>query len=119
MGCKTLYKPEYAEQAEKLCLLGATDDDLADFFGVVVKTIGRWKHAQPDFVAALRRGKTDADIKVAQSLYDKAMSGDTTACIFWLKNRRTGHWRDKREHDVQGKMTLQIVTFDEATTQDE
>ena len=25
---------------------------------------------------------------------------DTTACIFWLKNRQREHWRDKTEHDV-------------------
>lgn len=28
------YKPEYAEQARKLCLLGATDQEIADFFEV-------------------------------------------------------------------------------------
>lgn len=28
---------------------------------------------------------------------------DTTAQIFWLKNRKTAEWRDKREYDIGGK----------------
>jgi hypothetical protein len=31
-GRPTKYKEEYNEQAYKLCLLGATDKELADFF---------------------------------------------------------------------------------------
>lgn len=32
-GRPSLFRPEYVEQARKLCLLGATDRELADFFG--------------------------------------------------------------------------------------
>ncbi|SDY78195.1 hypothetical protein [Nitrosomonas sp. Nm33] len=38
-GRPTSYRPEYAEQAYKLCLLGATDKQLAEFFNVVESTI--------------------------------------------------------------------------------
>jgi hypothetical protein len=31
-GRPSLYRDEFAEQARKLCLLGATDRDLAEFF---------------------------------------------------------------------------------------
>jgi hypothetical protein len=37
-GRPTLYKPEYAEQARKLCQLGATNPNLADFFNVSRRT---------------------------------------------------------------------------------
>jgi hypothetical protein len=36
------YDPEVAYQARKLCQLGATDIELADFFGVCRDTIYRW-----------------------------------------------------------------------------
>lgn len=65
----TLYKPEYAERAQKLCLLGATDATLGAFFGVCRETILNWKKQYPEFKDALSRGKKIADIEVAASLY--------------------------------------------------
>lgn len=120
------YQKEYAEQAYKLCLLGATDERIADFFGVNVLTVHRWKKDHKEFCNALKAGKDEADAVVAQSLYRRAtgyerktvklaqvdgtftdarevieeVAPDTTACIFWLKNRQREHWRDKTEHDV-------------------
>lgn len=132
-GRPTDYKPEYAAQAEKLCALGATDDELADFFEVCTRTIYRWKHAHDEFCQALKAGKDLADERVERSLYQKATGymfteqqafriksgqyeeevevvdvekhapADTTAAIFWLKNRRKDGWRDKHEHEVSGK----------------
>ncbi|WP_294822650.1 hypothetical protein [uncultured Flavobacterium sp.] len=63
------YKDEYAAQAYKLCLLGATDRELGAFFKVAARTIGRWKKAYADFGVAIARGKQSADMEVAESLY--------------------------------------------------
>ena len=120
------YKPEYAAQAEKLCLLGATDMEMADFFEVSVKTIYNWKANYPEFLHALKVGKETLDDRVERSLYQKAVgykheavkifmpagadspvyapyiehiAPDTTACIFWLKNRRQQQWRDVHKHE--------------------
>lgn len=129
MGRPTDYRPEFVEQGRKLCELGATDQELADFFDVDVRTIYRWKHDHDEFCQALKVGKDVADERVERSLYQKAIgyeqdevkifmpSGagepvyapfrakvapDTTAAIFWLKNRRSAAWRDKTEveHNV-------------------
>jgi hypothetical protein len=130
MGRPTDYKPEYADQARKLCELGATDIDIADFFEVSDRTIYRWQSRHPEFCQALKAGKESADDRVERSLYHKAVgysfdsekvfqhqgeivraktrehvAPDTTAAIFWLKNRRRGEWRDKQdiEHDMTDK----------------
>jgi hypothetical protein len=71
-GKPTLFKPEFTEQVEKLCRLGYTDKDLALFFDVSINTIGNWKKRYPDFFAALRRGKLEADTNVAEALYRNA-----------------------------------------------
>lgn len=48
-GRRPAYKPEYVEQARKLCLLGATDYELADFFGIDTRTIGEWRGEHAEF----------------------------------------------------------------------
>jgi len=98
------FRNEYIKQVFSLCLLGATDKDLATFFEVNEDTINEWKKTKPEFSESLKRGKTLADAKVANALYRKAIGkkgqpGDTTAMIFWLKNRQRDNWRDKQEID--------------------
>lgn len=103
VGRPSLYKPEYADQALRLCLLGATDAELGEFFGVSETTVNNWKQAHPEFLVSLRAGKQDADSQVAKALYDKAKGGDVPAATFWLKNRRARDWRDKQEVEHAGK----------------
>ncbi len=78
IGRPTSYRDEYAKQAEELCQLGATDDELADFFEVHRATIYRWKLDYPDFCDALKTGKNLADERVERSLYQKATGYDVT-----------------------------------------
>ena len=124
-GRPTAFKPEYVEQAKKLAELGATDRELAEFFYVSESTLYLWKHTQPEFSEALKLGKEASDARVVQSLYRRAIGyshdavkimtvdgsvqevpyvehypPDTTAGIFWLKNRDPERWRDKRELEV-------------------
>lgn len=125
MGRPSKFKPEFVGQAQKLAQLGATDREVADFFGVNEATVHRWKHEHPEFCESLKVGKEAADDRVEQSLYRRALGyshdavkimtadgevvheayvehypPDTTAAIFWLKNRRPGAWRDKTEQDL-------------------
>lgn len=71
-GRPTDYSPDYNEQAYKLCLLGATDKDMADFFDVTETTINNWKQEHKEFFESIRAGKTKADLEIAQSLYKSA-----------------------------------------------
>lgn len=132
-GRPSKYKPELDEQAEKLCRLGATDKEIAAFFGVRESTLNNWKLKHPSFVESLKRGKDEVDGLVEQSLFRRAMGyshqsekvfqyqgaivraktvehypPDTTACIFWLKNRQPDSWRDRREEN-QGSDDVQTL----------
>lgn len=124
-GAPTLYKPEYDTQVFKLCLLGATDKEIADIFEVSEDTINEWKKVHPTFSESMKKGKTIADANVAESLYKRACgyehdedkifqyegeaivvptkkhyAPDTAAAFIWLKNR-TGKlqnsWKDRSE----------------------
>jgi hypothetical protein len=111
MARPSTFLPEHAELAHNYCLLGATDADLAGFFGVNVSTIRNWQKQQPAFHQAVRQGKTIADGKVARALYERAIGGDTTACIFWLKNRQKHAWRDSHAIDHTGKVAVDPITL--------
>ena len=118
-----MLKPEFIKEAEEQAKLGATDQELADYFGVDVRTLYRWKNTSAEFRQALKAGKEEADDRVERSLFERALgyerdevdirvvSGeivktpirkfyppDTTAAIFWLKNRKPAEWRDKVEN---------------------
>jgi hypothetical protein len=130
MGRPSDYKPEFCEEARKLCEGGATDIEVADALEISAATLYRWKAKHPEFCEALKAGKTVADERVERSLYAKAtgysfdavkifmpagakepvyapyrehVAPDTTAAIFWLKNRRPDLWRDKHDHEHGGK----------------
>lgn len=72
VGRPTKYKEQYCEQAYKLCLLGATDKELANFFEVNEDTIHEWKKVHPKFSESIKDAKESADAEVAKSLNEKA-----------------------------------------------
>ncbi|SFN24663.1 hypothetical protein [Nitrosomonas communis] len=72
VGRPTLYKEEYAEQAYRMCLLGAIDVELANFFGVNKDTIYEWKKVYSEFSVSIKKGKMIADAEVAFSLFKSA-----------------------------------------------
>lgn len=53
-GRKSLFREEYIQLAENYALLGATDDELADFFGVSKQTLNKWKKDYPEFLDSLK-----------------------------------------------------------------
>lgn len=138
-GRPSKYKPEFAKQAAKLCKLGATDAQLADFFQVSVSTINLWKVEHKEFSESIRVPKAEADERVEQSLYRRAMGyehdevdvkvidkavvltpirkyypPDSTAMIFWLKNRKPAEWREKQEIEHSGGVTVTATPLDQA-----
>lgn len=101
---------------------GLTEADIAHNIGISTQSLWDWKNKHPDVLAALKKGKEVADIRVENALYKRAIgydtieektivgadgvvsqtikqvkhiAPDTTAQIFWLKNRRPELWRDK------------------------
>jgi hypothetical protein len=124
-GRPTLYQERYAEEGRKLCELGATDAQIAKFWGVHVNTVLNWRKAYPEFAREVRLGKMWADALVAEALYHCAIGyshpavkilqhqgkpvvveytkyypPDTRACIFWLTNRQPALWKDVKGREV-------------------
>lgn len=128
VGRPSLWDDKFIEVAKAMARLGAIDMDIANALCCNIRTLHRWKIEHPEFAEALEVGKEDADRIVEQSLYRRAtgytfdsekivtaggtvqrvetmehVPPDTTAAIFWLKNRKGTDWRDTKnlKHDVE------------------
>jgi len=101
---------------------GLTDKQIAHNIGITEQTLNVWKNKYPSLFESLKRGKEVIDRQVENALLKRALGyeyeevkkeesengykitrtikqvvPDTTAQIFWLKNRKPTEWRDKRE----------------------
>ena len=119
---------DYKELLIKLAKYGLTDKQMADVIGVTEQTINNWKLRNADFFESLKENKKIADAQVVKSLFERATgysheedkifndngkplivptvkhyAPDTTAAIFWLKNRDPENWRDKQDLELAGK----------------
>ena len=113
---------------------GLTDEQISRNMGIAYSTFREWKKKYSAFSAVLKRSKDVVDREVENALFKRAMgykydevtyergeevkrvtkevAPDTTAQIFWLKNRKPAEWRDKI--DQQQTVTIQDDGFLEA-----
>lgn len=75
-GRPSKYDGTFAAEAARLCLLGATDAELAEHFGVAESTFYKWKTEFPEFSEAIKRAKTPADAEVAAALFERATGAE-------------------------------------------
>lgn len=109
---------------------GLTDEDIAHNIGITAKTLYEWKKRYGEICEALKSGKEVIDRKVENALLKSALGynyqeevvtnqgevvpirkyekPNTTALIFWLKNRNPKAWRDKQEVEQTGDMNINI-----------
>lgn len=104
---------------------GLTDEQIAKNIGINRTTLYDWKKKEVNIADALKKGKEVIDFEVENALLKKALGytitlnkqkvtkdgdvvditeevhvpPDTTAQIFWLKNRKPNTWKDKVETD--------------------
>lgn len=79
---------------------GLTDEQIAGKMGISASTLYEWQRKYSEISEALKKGKEIVDYEVESALLRKALLGDVTAAIFWLKNRRRDKWRDKPQEHV-------------------
>ena len=74
---------------------GLTDEQIAKEMRIGSRTLYEWKKKYPQIMQALKESKDAADRQVENALFNAALEGNTTAQIFWLKNRKPAQWRDQ------------------------
>lgn len=124
-GAKSGFNALIQSRIASLAHEGKTVEQIADIIGVSKRTIYNWMGAHQDLLHAMRAGRQTADELVEASLFSRAVGyshpetklfqcdgsilsekverhypPDTTAAMFWLRNRQPARWREKTEGDV-------------------
>ncbi|MDF2881524.1 MAG: hypothetical protein K0R54_2081 [Clostridiaceae bacterium] len=114
---------------------GLTEEQIAHNLGIGYSTLKEYKNKYPALLAALKKGKEVIDLEVENALLKRALgykynevtkerdsdgklvvtkevlkevNPDTTAQIFWLKNRKPADWRDKKDIEQTGNMNINL-----------
>lgn len=112
---------------------GLTDEQMAHNIGISTSTLYDWKKKYPELSESLKRGKEVVDRQVENALLKTALGFEyeeetvtntgavvttkkyskpnTTAQIFWLKNRKSNEWRDQ-QHIEQTNRNIEVVVGD-------
>ena len=80
---------------------GLTDEQIAKNMCISPSTLYEWKKKYSEISESLKEGKEIADYLVENALFKNALEGNTTAQIFWLKNRKRDKWRDNPEPEMK------------------
>lgn len=117
---------------------GLTDEQIFKNLGISRDTFYKYKEKYTDFSDALKKGKEVADIEVENALFKRAIGytykevtkevkdidgkkstfikevtkvvpGDVAAQIFWLKNRKSNNWKDKRENENDDTKLIEVL----------
>jgi len=88
---------------------GLTDEQIADNIGVSHRTFERWKSEHSQIRQVIKRGKEHANYAVENALLKKALSGNTTAMIFWLKNNYREKYSDSQKTPLEEQLTKEQI----------
>lgn len=85
---------EQRSKVKMLVAVGTPQEIIAQMLGFSVDTLTRHFRHELDI------GKAEANARIAGVLFNKAMKGDTTAAIFWMKTQ--GRWSEKVDMQHSG-----------------
>lgn len=134
---KEWLEPEGLLKIEGWARDGLTDEQIANNIGISVSCLNNWKNKYVEILKSLKKGKEVVDRQVENALLKRALgyeytettreyipeldemkttkkvtkqvAPDTTAQIFWLKNRKPDKWRDKLNRDCSNEDEMEGV----------
>lgn len=128
-------EPEGLLKLEGWARDGLTDEQISSNMGITTSTLYVWKNKYSEISEALKRGKEVVDRQVENALLKRALGyrydevtieggvetkrvtkeviPDTTAQIFWLKNRKRETWADRQSIEMSTPIDESIKEMEE------
>ena len=106
---KFVVTKQMCDKAEAYAAQGLTQEQIAMALGIGLSTLYEKQNEFTEFAEAIKRGKGKGIQTITNRLYEKALEGDNTAMIFYLKNR--AGWQDKIEKEtiVEHKQVIDLT----------
>ena len=89
-------------------------DQVADYFAISRDNFEKMRADDPEIMEIYKQGRAGLVGKVAQTLVQKALEGDTQSLMFYLKTQ--GRWTEKLDVEVKGEVTLASALREMAQT---
>lgn len=89
---------EHAATVESLTSFGVPQKDIAKYLGIGEPTLTKY------YSDILNRAGIQKNLEVANTLYQKALTGDNQSMIFWLKTR--AGWQEKTQVEITTNISI-------------
>ena len=88
---------------------GLTNTQIAECLGLGYSTLFHKQTEFPELKDAIKKGKAHGLKEVTNALYEKAIAGDNTSIIFYLKNRDRESWGEQQHAPTIDIPAINIV----------
>ncbi|MDB9805713.1 hypothetical protein OAC12_06200 [Porticoccaceae bacterium] len=106
---KWLPTASICNQANEMASRGLTVSQIADCLGVSESTLYGKQNEYIEFLDAIKRGRAEGLNKVSNALFEKAIDGNVTAMIYYLKVRDRENWGENQPEPLGEIPPMQIV----------
>jgi hypothetical protein len=106
MAGRKAFEPSKAQRllVEMHAAVGTPQLVIADILDINLSTLTKYFRRELDL------GEYKANAQVGGALFNKAIKGDTTAMIFWMKTR--AGWREARDEQKENSQPITINLVD-------
>jgi hypothetical protein len=99
------------EMVKKYAMLGLKEEEIALLLGINKVTLSKRKAKDDKLANAIKEGQLLAKTSITKALYNAALNGNITACIFFLVNRYPDDWKNINKVEHSGEMKFEPIRF--------
>jgi predicted transcriptional regulator len=99
----------YCDKAREMASRGLTAAQIASCLGISETTLYKKQNEYAEFMDAIKKGRTEGINQVSNALFEKAIQGNVTAMIYYLKTRDRENWGENQPEPLKEMPPMQIV----------
>jgi len=97
------------EMVKKYAMLGLKEEEIAFLLGINKVSLSKRKKKDDKLANAIKEGRLLAKTSITKALYNAALNGNITACIFFLTNRYPDDWKNVNKIEHSGEMKFEPI----------
>ena len=106
---KWLPTASICNQANEMASRGLTVSQIADCLGISESTLYGKQNEYIEFMEAIKKGRAEGLNQVSNALFEKAIDGNVTAMIYFLKVRDRENWGDNQPEPLREIPPINII----------